>query len=182
MIQKKILITAIVVSLICHIALIALSNMVILGNGHSADRPFTVRLEEQSKHFEKIDYPNTRKPTGEAGPYKARPKTEDTVELGNKNTKYYDYLKHLKKKIEQHWSYPRQAYARKEKGTSVVKFSISERGNLADSCIMTSSGYESLDREALRVIQSACPFQPIPLRYNLSRLHVIARFQYSLAD
>ncbi len=183
MIQKKLLITAIVLSMVGHMAIIALSGMIVMNSNSPAEKPFTVHLENQSliaKTQTAVNQPPTQ--LTEKLSQGGQQKGEDIVELGDKQTKYYAYLKHLKQKFEQQWTYPRDAYIKKEKGASVVRFSITESGNLADSFIVASSGYKSLDGEALRVIRSSCPFNPLPTQFNLSKLHVIARFQYTLAD
>ena len=183
MIHRQLLITAIVISLVGHMAIIALSGMIVMNSTSPAEKPFTVHLESQTSTIG-IKPPINHPPTQLSDPpsMEKQGKGEDIVELGDKQTKYYSYLKHLKRKIEQHWTYPRDAYMKKEKGASVIRFSITESGNLADLFIVGSSGYESLDGEALRVIRSSCPFNPLPAQFNLSKLHVIARFQYTLAD
>jgi protein TonB len=183
MIRKNILITAVIISLIGHMAIIAISGMIVFNGSGSADKPFTVHLESKAtsigskpvsiKSSTEQDHPI---PEGTQG------KGEAVVELGDRQTKYYSYLTHLKRKFEQRWTYPRDAYTKKEKGVSVVRFSIAETGNLADVFILSSSGHKALDGEALRVIQSSCPFNPLPAEFNLSMLHVIARFQYNLAE
>lgn len=183
MIHRKLLVTAIVISIVGHMAFIALAGMIAMNSTLPAEKPFTVHLESPTSTA-------AVKPAVKAPPTQqndnslqgAHSKGEDIVELGDKQTKYYSYLKHLKRKFEQHWTYPRDAYIKKEKGASVIRFSITETGNLADSFIVASSGHESLDGEALRVIRSSCPFKPLPAQFNLSKLHVIARFQYTLAD
>ncbi len=183
MIHRKLLITAIVISLVGHMAIIALSGMIVMNGTTSAKKPFTVHLESQTSTVggkpAVNQLPTQLNDTTSQG---GQSKGEDIVELGDKQTKYYSYLKHLKRKFEQHWTYPRDAYIKKENGASVIRFSIEESGTLADSFIVASSGYESLDGESLRVIRSSCPFNPLPPHFNLSKLHVIARFEYNLAD
>jgi len=181
MISKKLLITAIAISVIGHMAVIALSSILEIGGNPNMDRAFTVHFEEQAEISDNAEKAHFKVSPGK--PYNnPENKMEDTVELGNKNTKYYSYLKQLKKKVDRRWSYPTESYARKEKGISVIKFSITEEGTLVDSCLVASSGYDSLDREALRVIQSTGPLAPLPKSFNLSKLHIIAKFQYRLAD
>ncbi len=187
MISKKLFIIAIVISVIIHMAILAVSGVLEIGRNSYTDTSFTVHLKEQSKPLEKKEKLNniiavpepTHKTAGNK--IKSTDGTEDTVELGSKNTKYFSYLKQLKKRIANKWSYPKEAYARQETGTAVVKFSIAEEGILVDSLIISSSGHDILDSEALRVVQAAGPFNPLPKKFNLSKLHIIAKFQYNLA-
>ena len=87
----------------------------------------------------------------------------------------------MKRKIEKKWSYPKEAWARQETGTAVVKFSIAEEGILVDSLIISSSGHDILDSEALRVVRAAGPFNPLPKKFNLLKLNIIAQFRYNPA-
>ena len=163
MISKKLFITAIVISVIIHMAILAVSGVLEIGRNSYTDTSFTVHLKEQSEPLEKKEKLNNIIVAPEATFKTAGSKigdTEDTVELGSKNTKYFSYLKQLKKKIANKWLYPKEAYARQETGTAVVKFSIAE---------------------AVRVIRAADPFNPLPKKFNLSKLHIIAKFQYNLS-
>jgi TonB family protein len=181
MIQKKLFITAVVLSIIGHMAVFALSGMIEIGGNNDVKRAFTIQFEDESTPGHQSFDPKDIVSPEET--FKNHPKKkEDTVELGNIDTKYASYLKPLKKKIEKSWSYPRESYARKEKGITVVTFSITEEGQLVDTHVIAPSGYGSLDDEAIRAIRSAGPLDPLPARFNLSKLHVIARFLYNLAD
>jgi protein TonB len=91
-----------------------------------------------------------------------------------------DYLIRLRKQIEGQWEYPPEAYAKKQTGTAVLQFSIASNGNLLNALILSSSGFEDLDSGALSVVEAAAPYAPLPENFNLSRLHIIARFQYDI--
>ena len=62
----------------------------------------------------------------------------------------------------------------------VVRFSIQSDGALAAADVVSSSGYESLDRGAVAVVQAAAPYSPFPETFNLSTLHIVAKFEYEL--
>lgn len=106
---------------------------------------------------------------------------EDTIDLSSSDTKYVNYLAKVKNKIFQ-IEYPQKAYEKNEEGTVVVKMSIDANGSLAGAVLMSSSGYSELDDGALRVVQTAAPFEPLPKVYNLSRLHVMVTFLYKIMD
>jgi len=105
---------------------------------------------------------------------------EDTVDLGSSSRKYMDYLNRLRKQIEGQWEYPPEAYAKKQTGTAVLQFSIARDGSLLNSLILSSSGFEDLDSGALAVVKTAAPYAPLPENFNLSKLHIVARFQYDI--
>jgi len=181
MISNKLLITALIVSLAGHMVLIALSSMLFSGSDAAPKQAFSVHFADQSQtlgapHSPLLD--TLPEDTAEALPCK----TEETVELGDATTIYYSYLKRLKKKIAQQWKYPPLAYYQQEEGTTIAKFSITEGGNIVDVIVITSSGHNSLDEAALRAIRAVPHYAPIPVRFNLARLNVVAKFYYTLVQ
>jgi TonB family protein len=181
MISNKLLITTVIMSLVGHMILIALSSMLFSGNDATPQRAFSVNFAEQSQTLGLPQTPPLETLTEDAFEAVVR-KTEDTVELGDATTRYYSYLKHLKRKIEQHWTYPPDAYYQKEDGAAVVQFSITDGGDIIDLIIIASSGHDSLDEAALHAIRSVHRYSPIPVGFNLARLNVVAKFYYTLAQ
>ncbi|MEA2035442.1 MAG: energy transducer TonB [Euryarchaeota archaeon] len=191
MLSKKVLITFVSISLVIHIAILTAVGIIDVRGNHQR-RIFTVDLKEPSKDYERTT--NKKREAGsstESGDAKDKSKKarnaaqherEDTVNLGSMDTKYYSYLKKLRKSIKKNWSYPKQAYIQKEEGTTVVKFSIAENGSLIDICIIASSGFKSLDMEACNVIKTSAPYTPLPKTFNLSKLNIVANFQYRLFE
>jgi periplasmic protein TonB len=106
----------------------------------------------------------------------------DTVDLGSTDSRYTPYLKQLKKRIEKLWMYPEVAYAKKEEGVTVVKFSVARNGSLDGINLMASSGSPLLDEGTLGAIRAAAPYEPLPAAFNISRLNIVAAFRYRLAD
>jgi protein TonB len=107
---------------------------------------------------------------------------EETVDLGSLDIKYVSYLAKIKNKILQIWKYPQKAYEKNEEGNVIVKMSIDADGRLAGAALISSSGYAELDDGALSVVQTAAPFEPLPVIYDLSRLNIVASFQYKITD
>ncbi len=190
MLSKKILLTFVSFSLAIHIAVLTTVG-IIDGRKNPQISYFTVDLkepldDESTPNKKRNDnsstgHENIKDKSGKTINTKSYEK-EDTVNLGNRDTKYYSYLTKLKKNIKQNWQYPKQAYIRKEEGTAVVKFSIVEDGSLIDIRIITSSGFKSLDTEALNVVKLCTPYTPLPKNFNLSKLNIVANFHYGLAD
>ncbi|MGI9553321.1 MAG: energy transducer TonB, partial [Thermodesulfobacteriota bacterium] len=105
---------------------------------------------------------------------------EDTVDLNTTQFKYYSYFLGLKKQIEGVWHYPRDAALRGEHGSLNLIFTIASNGYLEDVKIVHSSGFVSLDKEAVRAIRVASPYHPFPKSWaGLERLNVKATFEYT---
>lgn len=112
------------------------------------------------------------------GSDKAR-KKEDTVDLSTKEFKYISYFTHLKRKIEGVWNYPEESILRGEQGRLFLVFTLNKKGELEDIKLIDSSGYKNLDKEAIRAIKVASPFNPFPKSWELEKLHIRASFEYS---
>ncbi len=182
MISKKNLLRFILASCAFHMAFLSLA-VILVSAGHSVPvETFTVRLadmpkkeaddsrKDESKKDLSLDKPTKEQASG----------PEETVDLANPSGKYRPYLRELRRRIEALWAYPQDSFSRNETGTAVVRFSIRSDGALAATDIVSSSGFESLDRGALAVVQAAAPYSPFPETFNLSTLHIVAKFEYEL--
>ena len=104
---------------------------------------------------------------------------EDTVDLNTTHFKYHSYFNSLEKQIEGVWHYPKEAQLRGEHGNLNLIFTISSNGDLKNVKILRSSGYSSLDNEAVRAIRVASPYHPFPKSWGgLERLNIRASFEY----
>jgi TonB family protein len=182
MISKKILIRFILASCAFHVVFLLLAGILISAGSSVPAETFTIRLtdmpmkqaddskkEEVNKDLS-LDKPRKEQASG----------PEETVDLANPSGKYRAYLRELRRRIESLWSYPQDSFSRNETGTTVVRFSIHSDGALAATDIVSSSGFESLDRGALAVVQAAAPYSPFPETFSLSTLHIVAKFEYEL--
>jgi len=68
----------------------------------------------------------------------------------------------VKQKIESHRQYPSWAQRRKIEGAVGLRFVILPNGQAEDIKVVSSSGYEILDKESQSTIQRATPFLAIP--------------------
>jgi protein TonB len=171
----------IVLSLAGHMTVLSAAGFIGWYSGPSGEEMFQVELMARTPgdHQSQKAIPRDPKKTpGFSGLERYR--GEDTVELGRSSRKYMDYLIRLRKQIEGQWEYPPEAYAKKQTGTAVLQFSIASNGNLLNALILSSSGFEDLDSGALAVVKTAAPYAPLPENFNLSKLHIIARFQYDI--
>jgi len=184
--SKLIFVWPVIISLIGHVALIAASSMVDLRDNVKTAELFAVHIAEPESAANplKEDKPVRERMPEQAKEAKPLPEggREDTVDIGSSDVKYAAYLSGVKQKIVRIWQYPARAYEKKEEGRVVIKISIDANGSLAQAALMNSSGFVELDEGTLAVIRAAAPFQPLPKRYDLSRLNIIASFNYRMKD
>jgi TonB family protein len=182
--QKAYTIT-ILISLAAHMAV--LSMPLIFRSQSASEADAGIVTVELKKSFEAVveSRPETEEPAKQGRPVTARGTAskethEETVTLGNRDSRYQDYLKKVKSRIDGRWSYPGKAFERGEKGITTLKFSIDSDGSLSGNVVMGSSGYALLDECALNVVRAAAPYDPLPREYSLTRLHIIASFHYNI--
>lgn len=185
--SKKIFLWPVIISLVGHIALIAVSSLVDLRENVRAAEFFSVRLsqpEQVAEPKKEEKKAPVQKPAKAPEEKAVRPEgeREDTVDIGSSDVKYAAYLAGLKKKVMRIWKYPADAYENSEEGIVVIKLTIEADGSLAQAELTAPSGFESLDQGTIDVIRAAAPFAPLPSQYDLSRLHIIASFRYRMAQ
>jgi TonB family protein len=182
MLTRKAIIQFFLLSLISHAIVLSIAGIIISGRDSYPVETFTVHLrdftpkpltvKEEKEEHKASQTPGPAKETGE--------KTEETIDLASTDSKYASYLYVLRKKIERQWTYPEDAFAGRQEGTTVLRFCIVSDGTLIGSEVLSSSGHKSLDRSAIAVIRAAAPYDALPVKFNLSKLHIVARFQYEL--
>jgi len=189
--SKKAILWPVIISIIIHVTLLAVTGMIDLRDNIKPVEIFSVSIKEPEPEAtpapkkEKI----TKKETKSVRTQKEKGVSvndddwrEETVDLGSRDIKYVTYLARIKNKILQIWQYPQKAYENNEEGNVIVKMSIDADGRLAGAALISSSGYAELDDGALSVVQTAAPFEPLPGIYDLSRLNIVASFQYKITD
>ena len=181
--SQKILIMAAVASVTGHLLMLSMAAMIIPGADPLRSTVFTVELRESHEQPEDAEPQQDGQQPMASDPVARRQVfREETVDLGNRDSRYIPYLMKTREKINRLWVYPRQAYEHRETGIVIVHFSINRNGRLHQSRIEESSGVAALDQGALGVIRAAAPFHPFTADMNLSRLHIIATFKYRMDD
>ncbi len=112
-------------------------------------------------------------------PNKLKKGTE--ISLNTLNYKFHSYYLALKRKIELVWEYPYRARRTGAQGRLLLRFVINKDGSLIEAKILRSSGNALLDSEAIRAINNAAPYPPLPDRMQTDHLVVTATFEYSLS-
>lgn len=107
--------------------------------------------------------------------------TEATIFLDSQELKYVSYLSKIKRKIEPKWHYPERAQKIGLQGKLALCFSIVRDGHLDRLELLSSSGHPLLDEEALKAVRGAAPYYPLPDRLKISRLNILATFEYRIS-
>jgi TonB family protein len=88
--------------------------------------------------------------------------------LDNPDFTYGYYLDRLLSLIDANWHRPSMGSGVR----AVISFHIERNGSLSDLRVSESSGYNSFDLAALRAVQNAAPFPPLPRAYRHDDLGV----------
>jgi len=106
---------------------------------------------------------------------------EVTVSLNSQELKYVSYLSKIKKKIEPKWHYPESAQKMGLQGKLALYFSILRDGRMDRLKLLSSSGQPLLDEGALKAVREAAPYYPLPDRLKITRLNILATFEYKIS-
>jgi TonB family protein len=89
------------------------------------------------------------------------------IGVENPDFTYGYYLDRLLSLIDAQWQRPNMGEVK-----AVIHFQIGKDGSISDLRVAESSGYNSFDFAALRAVQSAAPFPPLPRGYKNDSLGV----------
>ncbi len=189
--SRKAILWPIIISIVIHLTLLAVAGMIDLRENITPLDVLSVSIKEldleekpapknENETKEKIKPVQTKKEKGSL--LNDEGWREETIDWSSTDIKYVTYLMKIKKKILGLWKYPQKAFAKNEEGGVVVRMSIDADGNLAGVTLLSSSGSMDLDEGSLNVVQQAAPYEPLPAVYKLSRLHIIASFNYKIMD
>jgi protein TonB len=92
--------------------------------------------------------------------------------------KHRGYMRMLKEKIENIWKYPQEAAKRGISGDLHIKFSIKKDGSLGEVELLRTSGYRDLDKAAIKALQDAEPYWPLPDDWKNDVLEITGHFIY----
>jgi protein TonB len=86
-----------------------------------------------------------------------------TVSLENQDFTYNYYIAQTQSRIEENWTRSPVGEARAR-----ISFRIHSDGSISDLTVAESSGFDTFDLAALRAVQNAAPFPPLPRAYTVS--------------
>ena len=86
----------------------------------------------------------------------------EPIPLDTPEPKFQDYFNQIRERIKSKWIYPYEASSRGIEGELQIEFGIAKSGELQFIEKRHSSGVELLDDYAMRAVQLASPFPPVP--------------------
>lgn len=88
--------------------------------------------------------------------------TTATTETTETTNIIQDYSNLIRERINKVKRYPLMARKTSKQGTVIVEFSVNQKGELLDSQVINGCGTKALDRAALKALNRASPFAPLP--------------------
>jgi TonB family protein len=93
-----------------------------------------------------------------------------------------DYLNQIHERIKSKWIYPYEASSRGIEGELQIEFGIAKSGELQFIKMHRSSGIDILDDYAMRAVQLASPFPPLPAAISKDGLPINGTFKYRIQN
>lgn len=132
--------------------------------------------------------PNPAPPTPAAASPAPRPDpappqrlgTRDALDIDAPNGTSTDYASRLRAWLEAHKTYPKRSRMRREEGVVQIHFAVDRRGRLLAGDITRSSGFSTLDAEAIAMLSRAQPFPSAPHSIRGERIEISTPVEFSL--
>ncbi len=118
-------------------------------------------------------------PPAQAAPAQ-RQGTRDGLDIDARNGVSTDYASRLRAWLEAHKTYPKRARMRREEGIVHVHFAVDRQGRLLGGDVVRSSGYASLDAEAMAMLDRSNPFPGAPHSVRGERIEVSTPVEFFL--
>jgi TonB family protein len=104
----------------------------------------------------------------------------EAIPLDTPEPKFQDYFNQVRERIKSKWIYPYEASSRGIEGELQIEFGIAKSGELQFIEKRRSSGIEILDDYAMRAVQLASPFPPVPDAISKGGLPINGSFRYHI--
>lgn len=104
----------------------------------------------------------------------------EAIPLDTPDPRFQDYFNQIRERIKSKWIYPYEASSRGIGGELAIEFGIAKSGELQFIERKRSSGVELLDDYAMRAVQLASPFPPVPDAISKGGLPIYGIFRYQL--
>lgn len=98
------------------------------------------------------------------------------------NSTMLRYQDRVRQRIEKYRRYPDKARKRKMEGVVRVMFTVLADGRITYAGITGSSGYRTLDGEALATVKKASPLPPVPAELELEKVTMEVPIVFSLKN
>lgn len=113
--------------------------------------------------------------------YRKDVETGDAVWLDTEKDLLLSFFDRFRRNIYNVWNYPPQAAKRREQGICLLEIIINRDGSVEAVKPLESSGYPTLDREAVAAVYRGAPYGQLPSAYTEDKLKIMAFFQYRLS-
>lgn len=86
------------------------------------------------------------------------------------------FMKKLQREIKLNWKPPK-----KNKSNRVVLlFTVSKNGKVSNIKVLKSSGYEDVDKSAIKAVKDTAPFDPLPAEFEDNQVDIQFTFDYNI--
>jgi len=92
--------------------------------------------------------------------------------------KHRGYMRMLKERIESLWKYPKDAARSRHSVSLRIKFVIKRDGTLDSVDLVRTSGHVGLDEAAMKALEKAAPYWPLPEDWEGETLEITGHFIY----
>lgn len=106
--------------------------------------------------------------------------TREGLDIDAPNGASMDYASRLRAWLEAHKTYPKRARMRREEGVVHVQFAVDREGRLLRGNVVHSSGFASLDAEAMAMLDRSNPFPGAPHTVRGERIEVSTPVEFFL--
>ncbi len=114
---------------------------------------------------------------------KHRKETEpgDQTVLDMKKDFLISFFDRFRRNIYNVWNYPPQAVKAGEQGVCLLEIIINRDGSVDSVKLLQTSGFPTLDREAVAAVYRGASYGSLPTAYTEEKLEITAYFQYRLS-
>ena len=105
----------------------------------------------------------------------------DAVWLDTEKDVLLSFFERFRRNIYNVWNYPPQAAKNREQGVCLLEIIINRDGSVDAVKPLESSGFATLDREAVAAVYRGAPYGQLPSAYTEEKLKIMAFFQYRLS-
>jgi protein TonB len=102
------------------------------------------------------------------------------VPLDTRDPRYAEYFAELKRRIQDKWTYPKEAARKGQSGRGELRFVLRKDGSVETVEIVKSSGVDVLDSYIRNAIRLAAPFPPVPVSIEREAIPISMNFNYEL--
>lgn len=113
--------------------------------------------------------------------YRKDVETGDAVWLDTEKDILLSFFDRFRRNIYNVWNYPPPAAKRGEQGICLLEIVINRDGSVEAVKPLESSGFPTLDREAVAAVYRGAPYGKLPGAYKDDTLKIMAFFQYRLS-